>query len=242
MEAPKAQISCPPYIRPSFNFILQLNFSYPTSLCPTLAFIEVNSCSLPGTRAQSNPENPWNYIAASPKPNCREQPLALANSAVKRRASFCIPNRPSQLYSPANDSPMANTWPNPHQRDYVPFTLDDPIPAGQRQNPDTSAATRSCFCPICSGTTDTDRDMTGGTIIYQDPSPPAVHTIYLTASLSSFRPRFFSKGISRPRCKSECRWRPPSQHRFDCGLPSTSMVCRSTSSALSGECRICASA
>jgi hypothetical protein len=147
MEAPKAQISCPPYIRPSFNFILQLNFPYPTSLCPTLAFIEVNSCSLPGTRAQSNPENPWNYIAASPKPNCREQPLALANSAVKRRygsphppsqapaafthevrqtpfrASFCIPNRPSQLYSPANDSPMANTWPNPHQRDYVCHTM-----------------------------------------------------------------------------------------------------------------------
>jgi hypothetical protein len=51
---------------------------------------------------------------------------------------------------------------------------DDPIPAGQQQNQDTSAATQNCLCPICSRIRDADHDMTGGTIIYQDPSLPVV--------------------------------------------------------------------
>ncbi|KAI0276012.1 hypothetical protein BGY98DRAFT_988540, partial [Russula aff. rugulosa BPL654] len=72
---------------------------------------------------------------------------------------------------PRTISLMANTWPTPHQRDYVPSTANGPIPADQWQNatqPDANAIIQDCPCPICSRTRNADYQMTTGTIENED--------------------------------------------------------------------------
>ena len=66
-------------------------------------------------------------------------------------------------------------------------TSDDSVPTDQWQTatqPNTNAAIENCRCPICLRTTDTNYQMTRGTIEYQDPSLPVVRTIHSTVSLS----------------------------------------------------------
>jgi len=66
---------------------------------------------------------------------------------------------------------MADAWPTPHQRNYVPSTANGPIPADQWQNatqPDVNGVIQNCPCPICSRTRSADDPMSAGTIENQD--------------------------------------------------------------------------
>ncbi|KAN0109431.1 hypothetical protein V8E52_009306 [Russula decolorans] len=74
---------------------------------------------------------------------------------------------------------MADAWPTPHQRNYVPSTANGPIPADQWQNatqPDVNGVIQNCPCPICSRTRSADDPMSAGTIENQDLRFPVVRT------------------------------------------------------------------
>src|SRR6266403_3914854 len=73
-----------------------------------------------------------------------------------------------------------------HQPFQILSTSDNSVPTDQWQTTtqlNTNAAVLNCHCLICLRTTDMNYQMTRGTIEYQDPSLPVVHTLCPNVSL-----------------------------------------------------------